>query len=73
MTGYTGTSTGGWTISDSSGTNAVEYCDISYSTATGGATWNAYTSLGNTDSGNNSGWTFTDPGGAYYSILQSIF
>lgn len=55
----TGTSTAGWTISDTTGTNAVEYCDISYSTAQGGATWNAFTLNGNTNSGNNSGWTFS--------------
>lgn len=50
-----GTSTGGWTISDSSGTNTVDYCDISYSTATGGATWTATNS---TDSVGNTGWSF---------------
>jgi len=53
-----GTSTGGWTISDSTGINTVEYCNISYSTATGGATWKALTADGNTDDGNNSGWDF---------------
>ena len=53
----TGTSTAGWTISDSSGTNTVSYCDISYSTAGGGATWDASDGT-NTDSGNNTGWNF---------------
>ncbi|MEK7263307.1 MAG: hypothetical protein AAB071_02210, partial [Bacteroidota bacterium] len=52
----TGTSTAGWTISDSAGTNTVDYCTISYSNATGGATWNASNS---TDGGNNTGWNFT--------------
>lgn len=67
----TGTSTAGWRISDTTGTNAVEYCDISYSTAEGGATWNAYTTNGNVDSGNNSGWVFTDPGSG--EPQQAIF
>lgn len=57
----TGTGTGGWTISDSTGTNSVSYNTISYSTATGGATWNAFTANGNVDGGNNSGWIFTAP------------
>lgn len=46
------------TLSKSSGTIDVNYCTISYSTATGGATWNAYTSNGNVNGGNNSGWNF---------------
>lgn len=53
-----GTSTGGWNISDSTGTNTVEYCTISRSAAAGGATFNATNS---TDGGNNSGWTITAP------------
>src|SRR3990167_6990895 len=52
----TGTSTGGWTLSDTTGTNAVNNCTISYSTVLGGATWQAWTSLGNIDGGNNTGW-----------------
>ena len=48
------------TLSDSSGTVAVSYISIKDINATGGAGWNAYTSLGNIDSGNNSGWVF-DP------------
>ena len=60
----TGSSTAGWDLSDSTGTNAVEYCTIDYSTAGGGATWNALTTAGNTDGGNNSGWTFTSATGA---------
>lgn len=46
------------TISDSSGTNDVEYCTISYSTAQGGATWNSPYLDGNVNDGNNSGWDF---------------
>lgn len=54
----TGTGTAGWTISDTTGTNTADWCNISYSTATGGATWNATNSI---DSGNNSGWNITPP------------
>jgi hypothetical protein len=46
------------TLSKSSGTVSVSYCTISYSNATGGATWNAFTANGNVDGGNNTGWTF---------------
>jgi hypothetical protein len=44
-----------YTISDTSGTNTVQYCNISYCTASGGATFNATNS---TDGGNNTGWNF---------------
>lgn len=54
----TGTSTAGWTITDTTGTNAVTYCNISYSTATGGATWSSNLNNGNVDGGNNTGWIF---------------
>ncbi len=54
-----GSSTGGWTISDAAGTNDYSYLDITYSTAQGGATWQALLSNNNTDSGNNSGWVFS--------------
>ena len=55
----TGSSTGGWIISDAAGTNDFSYLDISYSTAQGGAVWQALLSNNNTDSGNNSGWIFS--------------
>jgi len=64
----TGTSTGGWTISDSTGTNTVDYCNISYSTATGGASWVATHS---TDGGNNTGWSFGSI--ASYSPASLLF
>lgn len=51
----TGTSTAGWTISKASGTVTVQNCDIQYSTATGGATWNAASSV---NLGSNVGWIF---------------
>lgn len=47
------------TISQVSGTVNVNYCDIKDSSATGGATFNAFTSNFNVDSGNNLGWIFT--------------
>ena len=58
------------TLTDTAGTNAVEYCTISYSQAGGGATWNAYTTLGNTDGGNNTGWVFTAPSGRREMFIQ---
>lgn len=58
------------TLSCASGSIDVSYCTISYSIAAGGATWNAWTSLGNTDGGNNTGWVFTEPvGGAVYNAF----
>lgn len=53
---------GTFSLSDASGTNSVSYCNIYRSAATGGATWNAYTTNGNTNGGSNTGWVFTDPG-----------
>lgn len=49
------------TISKSSGIVSVSYLDIKDCNATGGADWQAYTSNGNVDSGNNTGWVFTEP------------
>lgn len=57
------TSASAHTLSDTTGTNAISNTTLSYSTATGGATWNAYTSNGNVDGGNNTGWNFTAPAG----------
>ena len=56
------------TISKASGTGNVQYCEISYSTATGGATFNA---INSTDSGNNTGWNFlaTVNNSAFLSLL----
>lgn len=50
-----------FTLSDSSGTNSVNYCSIKDSLATGGAVWNAYVADGNVDGGNNNGWQFAAP------------
>ncbi len=48
-------------LSLASGTVSVSNDTISRSQAAGGATWNAFTSNGNTDGGNNSGWNFAAP------------
>lgn len=48
-----------FTLSKESGTVNVSFCTISNSTATGGATWQAYTTNGNTDGGGNTGWVFS--------------
>jgi hypothetical protein len=53
------------TISDASGTNTVSYLTIQDSNATGGATWQAYTTSSNINAGNNTGWTF------YFNIYDS--
>ena len=49
------------TLSKASGTVSASYLSISRSTATGGASWQAYTTNGNVDGGNNSGWLFSLP------------
>ena len=46
-------------LSDLSGTVNVSFTSIKDSNATGGAIWNAFTSNGNVDAGNNIGWNFT--------------
>jgi hypothetical protein len=47
------------TLSKASGTVSADYLSISYSVATGGASW--YAGANSTDDGNNSGWIFTAP------------
>ena len=70
----TGTSTAGWAIAMASGgLVSVSYCTLDYSTATGG-TWFAFTTNGNTDSGNNFGWLFNEevnPLASYRRIMQA--
>jgi hypothetical protein len=46
------------TLSKASGTVSSSYLSITNSTATGGATWQAFTVNGNVDGGNNTGWIF---------------
>lgn len=67
----------GHTLSAAAGTISVEYCNISRSTAQGGATWEAFTSDGNVDGGNNSGWDFSGSaissvGGVPYANVSSV-
>ncbi|MCK9324717.1 MAG: hypothetical protein M0P69_04395 [Bacteroidales bacterium] len=59
------------TLSDSSGTNEVSWCNISYSEAEGGATWDATDNC--TDSGNNSGWDFVGAPPATPNYLMNIY
>jgi hypothetical protein len=56
-------------LSMASGSANVSNNTISRSQAAGGATWNAYTTNGNTDGGNNSGWIFTAPAGGSSNFL----
>jgi hypothetical protein len=49
-----------YTLSQASGIVNASYMTIKDSTATGGAGWDAFTSNGNIDAGNNTGWVF-DP------------
>jgi len=58
------TSASSHTLSKASGTVSANYLSISYSTATGGATWNAANSV---DGGNNSGWIF-----AAFAIIAAL-
>lgn len=52
-----------FTLSKASGTVNAQYLSIQDSVATGGAVWNAFTSNGNVDAGNNTGWVFSAAGG----------
>lgn len=49
------------TLLDNSGVVSVSYLSIRDIAATGSADWQAYTSNGNVDAGNNIGWEFTNP------------
>jgi hypothetical protein len=46
------------TLSKASGTVSVSNCSITDSNATGGAVWQAFTTNGNVNGGNNLGWLF---------------
>ena len=58
------------TLSKASGTVSVSYCSIKDNTATGGATWLAYTSSGNVNNGGNSGWLFAAATAGYVKIYM---
>ena len=56
------------TLSQSSGTVNATYLAIKDSSATGGATWNAYPNQGDINNGNNTGWIFSIP-----NVANSMF
>lgn len=58
------------TLKDAGGTNSLKHCNISNLTVNGGATWEAFTSNGNIDKGNNYGWIF-NPGIAWNRMATS--
>ncbi len=61
------------TLSKPTGTVNVSYCTISYSVATGGATWNSLLTNGNIDNGNNTGWNFTAPASGVGAKFLMVF
>jgi hypothetical protein len=63
------TTTSAATLSKSSGTISVSHCSISYSTATGGASWKSLLANGNVNGGNNSGWMFTVGAGKFFQLF----
>ncbi len=58
------------TLSQSSGTVSASYLTIKDINATGGATWNAFTTNNNVDAGNNLGWDFSTQLGRYIYIRR---
>lgn len=54
-----------YTLSQASGTVDATFTTLQDCNATGGATWNAYTTSGNIDAGNNTGWDFFTQLGKY--------
>lgn len=60
------TTTSAATLSVASGSVNIRYATISYSTATGGATFTA--GPGATDGGNNTGWTFLSSGTPLFEL-----
>jgi hypothetical protein len=52
------------TLSDPGGTVSVSNLSIKDSHATGGASWQAYLTNGNTNVSGNSGWSFAPPSGS---------
>jgi hypothetical protein len=61
------------TVSKTSGTVSVNNLTISGIRATGGAVWNAFTSNGNVDGGDNSGWNFSSVVSAVNSAFFLLF
>lgn len=58
-----------FTLSDSSGTNAIDYVSITDSAATGGAVWDP--GLNSINGGNNTGWLFPAGGSGNMFMLFS--
>ena len=61
------------TLSKSSGTVDVTYLSVKDISTTGGATFNAFTTNGNVDAGNNLGWNFTPPPVTYNPNMFLMF
>ena len=59
-----------FTLSKASGTINAQYLSIQDSVATGGAVWNALTSNGNVNAGNNTGWIFSLAGGNMFLMFN---
>ena len=59
-----------FTLSKASGTVNSQYLSIQDSNATGGAVWNALTSNGNVNAGNNTGWIFSLAGGNMFLMFS---
>lgn len=60
------------TLSQASGTVSARYLTIKDINATGGATWQAFTTNNNVDSGNNLGWDFSFQAGKYiYTVRKN--
>lgn len=53
----------------SGGTVSVAFCSISRSSASGGATWEAFTANGNVNGGNNTGWLFIFSRGGFFPFF----
>ena len=58
------------TLSKASGTVNASFLSISRSTATGGATWNALTTNGNVNGGNNAGWILSLSSGNFMAFFM---
>jgi hypothetical protein len=58
------------TLSQPSGTVSANYLTIQDIDATGGATWQAFTTNNNVDAGNNLGWDFLPQIGRYIYTLR---
>lgn len=71
---YTENSTTGYlphTLSKASGTVSANYLSISYSVATGGATW--YAGANSTNGGNNTGWLFSSAPNTSFFLMFTAF